>query len=60
MKATRIEQIHKRIERIKAELAAIDEMRPGSLSKQFKNPILSAGRTTSSTIHKAGEVELSM
>ena len=36
MKTTRIEQIRKRIERIKAELVAIDEMRPGSLTKQFK------------------------
>jgi hypothetical protein len=38
MKATRLEQIHKRIERIKGELAAIDEMRPGSLTEQFKEP----------------------
>jgi hypothetical protein len=38
MKTTRLEQIHKRIERIKAELVAIDEMRPGSLTEQFKDP----------------------
>jgi hypothetical protein len=38
MKTTRIDQIRKRIERIKAELVAIDDMRPGSLSKQFKDP----------------------
>ena len=38
MKMTRIEQIQKRIERIKAELVAIDDMRPGSLSEQFKDP----------------------
>jgi hypothetical protein len=38
MKTTRLEQIHKRIERIKAELVAIDEMRPGSLTQQFKDP----------------------
>jgi hypothetical protein len=38
MKTTRIDQIRKRIERIKAELVAIDEMRPGSLTEQFKKP----------------------
>jgi len=43
MTAARIAQIHKRIERIKAELASIDEMRPGSLSKQFKQPELERG-----------------
>jgi hypothetical protein len=43
MTITRLEQIHKRIEQIKAELAAIDEMRPGSLSKQFKDPELQHG-----------------
>jgi|ERR1035438_9221314 len=43
MATTRIEQIHKRIERIKAELVAIDEMRPGSVSKQFKEPDLERG-----------------
>ncbi len=37
MKRTRIDQIRKRIERIKAELVAIDEMRPGSLTEQFKD-----------------------
>jgi hypothetical protein len=37
---TRIEQIYSCIERIKAELAAIDEMRPGSVSKHFKEPDL--------------------
>jgi hypothetical protein len=40
MTKTRIEQIHNRIERIKTELVAIDEMRPGSVSKQFKEPDL--------------------
>jgi hypothetical protein len=40
MPTTRIKTIHKRIERIKADLVAIDEMRPGSVSKQFKNPEL--------------------
>ena len=42
MRTTRLEQIRKRIERIKAELVAIDEMRPGSLTQQFKE--LLAGR----------------
>jgi len=37
MKTTRIEQIQKRIEQIKAELGAIDEMRPGSSTEQFKD-----------------------
>jgi hypothetical protein len=43
MTMTRLDQIHKRIERIKSELAAIDEMRPGSLSKQFKEPDVQRG-----------------
>jgi hypothetical protein len=34
----RLSQIRKRIDRIKVELAAIDEMRPGSLTRQFKDP----------------------
>jgi hypothetical protein len=38
MKTTRHDQIRKRIERIKAELVAIDEMRPGSLTEQLKKP----------------------
>jgi hypothetical protein len=38
MKRFRLEQINKRIERIKAELVAIDDMRPGSLTEQFKDP----------------------
>jgi hypothetical protein len=38
MKTTRLDQIHKRIERIKTELIAIDEMRPGSLTEQLKKP----------------------
>ena len=38
MKMTRIDQIRKRIERIKTELLAIDEMRPGSLTEQFRKP----------------------
>ena len=38
MTVTQIDQIHRRIERIKTDLAAIDEMRPGSLTEQFKAP----------------------
>ena len=34
----RLDEIPKRIERIKTELAAIDEMRPGSLTRQYKDP----------------------
>jgi hypothetical protein len=43
MTMTRLEQIQKRIERIKTEIVAIDEMRPGSVSKQFKEPDLKRG-----------------
>jgi len=38
MADTRLDQIRTRIAAIKAELNAIDDMRPGSLSKQFKDP----------------------
>ena len=38
MTTKRLDEIRKRIERIKAELAAIDEMRPGSLTRQYKDP----------------------
>jgi ribosomal protein L29 len=34
----RIDQIRKRIHQIKAELAAIDDMRPGTLTRQYKDP----------------------
>jgi hypothetical protein len=43
MTMMRLEQIQKRIERIKTEIVAIDEMRPGSVSKQFKEPDLKRG-----------------
>lgn len=33
-----LDQIHKRIAKIKIELEAIDEMRPGSLTQQFPKP----------------------
>jgi hypothetical protein len=38
MTKKRLLQIDKRIATIKAKLAAIDGMRPGSLSRQFKDP----------------------
>ena len=34
----RLRQIEKRIEQIKAELARLDALRPGSLTRQFKDP----------------------
>jgi len=34
----RLVKIERRIERIKAELIAIGDMRPGSLTKQYKDP----------------------
>ena len=38
MSKKRINTIDKKIEHIKAELALIGEMRPGSLTKQFRDP----------------------
>ena len=38
MTSKRLDEIRKRIDRIKVELAAIDEMRPGSLTRQYKDP----------------------
>jgi hypothetical protein len=43
MTRARLSQIERRIETIKAELGAIDEMRPGSLSLQYKNPANKSG-----------------
>lgn len=34
----KVEKIEKRIEKIKAELVKIGEMRPGSLTLQYQNP----------------------
>ena len=34
----RLDEIRQRIHQIKAELAAIDDMRPGSLTRQYKDP----------------------
>ena len=39
----RLDQIRKRIERIKTELTAIEEMRPGSLTRQYKDPANHSG-----------------
>jgi hypothetical protein len=38
MTNTHLKQIEERIRKIKAELAAIEEMRPGSLTRQYKDP----------------------
>ena len=38
MTKQRLAQIDKRIGKIKVELAAIGEMRPGSLTQQYKDP----------------------
>ena len=38
MSKKRIEQIEQRIGRIKKELAEIGQMRPGSLTRQYKDP----------------------
>ena len=34
----RLKQIEKRIDRIRSELVKIDAMRPGSLTRQYKDP----------------------
>lgn len=38
MSNARLEVIRKRIESIKAQLAGIKDMRPGSLTRQYKDP----------------------
>ena len=38
MTRKKLHQIEKRIEKIKKELLSIGEMRPGTLSKQYKDP----------------------
>ena len=43
MTIERLVQIDKRIGKIKAELAAIGEMRPGSLTRQYKDPESGSG-----------------
>jgi hypothetical protein len=39
----RLAQIDRRIEKIKAELAGMGEMRPGSLTRQYKAPETGSG-----------------
>lgn len=41
--SARLKQIQKRIEKIKGELTAIEEMRPGSLTEQYKDPSKKSG-----------------
>lgn len=43
MTEKRIAQIDQRIEKIKAALATLGEMRPGSLTRQFKDPEAGTG-----------------
>jgi hypothetical protein len=43
MTKKRLAQIEKRIAKIKTELAVIDEMRPGSLTRQYKDPKAQSG-----------------
>jgi hypothetical protein len=43
MTIQRLAQIDKRIGKIKAEFAAIGEMRPGSLTRQYKDPDSGSG-----------------
>ena len=43
MTKKRLIQIEKRIAAIKVKLVAIDEMRPGSLTRQFKDPEKQSG-----------------
>ncbi len=38
MKAKQLKQIEEKIQTIKLQLLEIQQMRPGSLSRQFKNP----------------------
>jgi hypothetical protein len=38
MTSTHLEVIRKRIDSIRAQLAGIDNMRPGSLTRQYKDP----------------------
>ena len=43
MSTKRIQQIERRITRIKAELQAVGPMRPGSLTRQYRDPENSKG-----------------
>lgn len=44
MTKKRLSQVKKRISKIKAQLCVIEEMRPGSLTSQYKNPKDQTGR----------------
>jgi hypothetical protein len=43
MTAKRLAEIEKRIRKIKTELVAIEDMRPGSLTRQYKDPNSQSG-----------------
>jgi hypothetical protein len=43
MSNKRLTKIQQRIAKIKAELAAIGDLRPGSLTRQYKDPIAKSG-----------------
>lgn len=43
MTQNRLTEIDKRITKIKAELAALDDLRPGSLTRQYKDPKSQSG-----------------
>jgi len=43
MSTRRLAQIERRIDKIKAELMTIGEMRPGSLTRQYKDPATGSG-----------------
>jgi hypothetical protein len=43
MSTKRLAQLQQRIDRIKQELAAIGEIRPGSLTRQYKDPKAKTG-----------------
>lgn len=43
MTAKRLAAIEKRIRKIKTELTAIEDMRPGSLSRQYRDPNSQSG-----------------
>lgn len=43
MSSERLTQIQQRITKIKAELAALGDLRPGSLTRQYKDPAAKSG-----------------
>jgi hypothetical protein len=51
MSQKRIQQIERRIDRIKTALLEIGPMRPGSLTRQYKIPNTTEGPTGRSAIH---------